>query len=261
VQEEIPFLWQSLHSCRLKYLQALPYRKYTNFPVGAFYLSNVEAICARKRAYIPQPHSVGDAYLKPRVPSLTIITGTPGAGKTDLAKRLAASTEKGAHIPGDLFFTFIPHLIEPTHPESHDQNTAVVLAMVHSAIALASRGYDVYLDAVLGPWFLPTLASELLKLQMPVAYVILRLPLDEALRRVKQRDTNFDEKILMKLHPQFEDIGPYEKHVIEVSGLTHDEVFEKFHERRPGCFLDAEELAAAMEQASSANRSPRKRGT
>jgi predicted kinase len=253
--------WKSPLSSPLQSLQSLPYQKYTNFPVGAFHLSNVEAICAGNRAYVPQSDSVGNAFLKPRVPSLTIITGTPGAGKTDLAKRLAASTERGAHIPGDLFFTFISRLIEPTDPDSHDQNTAVVLAMVQSAIALASRGYDVYLDAVLGPWFLPTVASELLKLQMPVAYVILRLPVGEALLRVKQRDTNFDEQILLKLHPQFEDVGPYEKHVLEVSGLTRDEVFEKFHQRRPGCFLDAAELAAAMEQSSSAKRGPRKSGT
>jgi broad-specificity NMP kinase len=75
--------------------------------------------------------------------SLNIITGTPGAGKTSLAKRLAAVVERGVHIPGDLFFTFIPHLIEPTDPESHAQNMSVVLAMTRAATAFVAGGYDV----------------------------------------------------------------------------------------------------------------------
>jgi predicted kinase len=181
------------------------------------------------------------------VASLSIITGTPGAGKTLLAKRLAADAKRGAHIPGDLFFSFIPRLIEPTDPESHEQNTSIVLAMARAATALVTGGYDVYLDAVVGPWFLPVVAKELRVLHVPIVYVILRVPVDEALRRAKQRDGSFDEKILRKLHPQFEEVGPYEKHVIEISGLTPEEVLKKFQKRRSKCVLDIEELAAAME--------------
>jgi len=101
--------------------------------------------------------------------SLSIITGAPGAGKTLLAKRLAADAERGAHIPGDLFFTFISRLIEPTDPESHDQNTAIVLAMAAAAATLVAGGYDVYLDAVVGPWFLPVVANQLLGLHVKMS--------------------------------------------------------------------------------------------
>jgi len=179
--------------------------------------------------------------------ALSIITGTPGAGKTLLAKRLAVDAERGAHIPGDLFFSFIPGLIEPTDPQSHAQNESVVRAMTRAATALVAGGYDVYLDAVVGPWFLPVVASELRMLSVPIVYAILRLPLEEALRRAKERDPGFDENILRSLHPQFEDVGPYEKHVIEIHGLTPDEVLKRFHERRRECVLDIEELANAME--------------
>jgi chloramphenicol 3-O-phosphotransferase len=179
--------------------------------------------------------------------SLSIITGTPGAGKTSLAKRLASDAERGAHIPGDQFFTFIPRLIEPTDPESHEQNTSVVLAMTRAATAFVAGGYDVYLDAVVGPWFLPVVAAELCELEVPIVYAILRLPLEEALRRAKERDQCFDEKIARKLHPQFESVGPYEKHVIDITGLAPDEVLQRFHELRWRCILDVKELADAME--------------
>jgi predicted kinase len=179
--------------------------------------------------------------------SLNIITGTPGAGKTSLAKRLASDAERGVHIPGDLFFTFIPRLIEPTDPESHDQNTSVVLAMTRAATAFVGGGYEVYLDAVVGPWFLPVVAAELRELEVPIVYVILRVTLEEALRRAKERDQCFDEKIALKLHPQFEGVGPYEKHVIDINGLAPDEVLERFHELRWRCILDVKELADAME--------------
>lgn len=85
-----------------------------------------------------------------------------------------------------------------------------------------------YLDAVVGPWFLPVVAKELRVLRVPIIYVILRVPFDEALRRAKQRDRSFEEKILWKLYPQFEDVGPYEKHVIDISGLTPEEVSTRF---------------------------------
>ena len=182
--------------------------------------------------------------------SLSIITGTPGAGKTLLAKRLAANAERGAHIPGDLFFTFIPRLVEPTDPESHDQNTAVVLAIARAATALVTGGYDVYLDAVVGPWFLPVVAKELRVLQVPIVYVILRLPLDEALARAKQRDGSFDEKILRRLYPQFQDVGPYERHVIEIGGLTPGEVLTRFQARSSERVVDVEELARAIDEHS-----------
>src|SRR5258708_19249465 len=93
--------------------------------------------------------------------SLNIITGTPGAGKTSLAKRLAAVAERGVHIPGDLFFTFIPHLIEPTDPESHAQNMSVVLAMTRAATAFVAGGYDAFLDARVGPSVFPAVSGAL----------------------------------------------------------------------------------------------------
>jgi chloramphenicol 3-O-phosphotransferase len=46
--------------------------------------------------------------------SITIISGTPGAGKTSLARALAASDARGVHIETDEFFRFLAHPIGPT---------------------------------------------------------------------------------------------------------------------------------------------------
>jgi tRNA uridine 5-carbamoylmethylation protein Kti12 len=89
--------------------------------------------------------------------------------------------------------------------------------------------------------------TSLAKLEVPIVYVILRLPFEEALRRAKERDQSFDDRIVQKLHPQFEAVGPYERHVIDISELPPDEVLERFRELRYRCVLDAKELADTMQ--------------
>ena len=55
------------------------------------------------------------------------------------------------------------------------------------AAAFAEGGYTVFLDGVVGPWFLSTLASEW-NTVADVEYVILQTTLTEALARVLRRD-------------------------------------------------------------------------
>ena len=69
--------------------------------------------------------------------SLVIITGSPGAGKTTLAARLAKASSHGVHVQGDVFYTFLAHAIPPTLPESQEQNTAVIRATMRAAATLA----------------------------------------------------------------------------------------------------------------------------
>ena len=83
--------------------------------------------------------------------SLVTITGSPGAGKTTLAARLAKASSAGVHVHGDVFYTFLAHPIPPTQPESRDQNTAVIRASMRVAVTLAEAGYDVFLDGIFGP--------------------------------------------------------------------------------------------------------------
>lgn len=169
--------------------------------------------------------------------SLTIITGAPGAGKTTLAARLAASSPRGAHVVGDAFYRFLAHPIDPTLPESRHQNTVVIKATVRAAAALAAAGYDVYLDGIFGPWFLPVIAAELQTLRMPVAYVVLRVGLDQALQRTRGRP-DFDEITVRHMHAAFSNLENFAGHSLETLTLEGEELVDEFWRRRPSCLLD-----------------------
>src|SRR5215831_1321309 len=92
--------------------------------------------------------------------SITIVSGDLGTGKTTLSKALAHAEPTGLHLVADTFFHFPTHLLEPTTPESHTQNTTIMKAIGRAAAAFVEGGYDVFLDGVIGPWFLPTLLCE-----------------------------------------------------------------------------------------------------
>jgi predicted kinase len=160
--------------------------------------------------------------------SLTIITGSPGAGKTTLAARLADQSPRGAHVVGDSFYTFLAHPLNPALPEAHQQNAAVITATVRAAAALAQGGYDVFLDGIFGPWFLPLILKELPVPDLDVDYVVLRVTLDEALRRVAARQGQHEENVIRQMHSAFCDLGPYERHALETTRMTTDEVAAQF---------------------------------
>lgn len=50
--------------------------------------------------------------------------------------------------------------IPPHLSAAHAQNTTIISAMMRAAVAFAADGYDVFLDGILGPWFMPHVAAE-----------------------------------------------------------------------------------------------------
>ena len=84
---------------------------------------------------------------------------------------------------------------------------------------------DVYLDGIVGPWFLPVLRPYLEPLAA-THYVVLQLSEDEALARVRARQGQGLSPTVTQMHRQLAELGPFEKHRIEVGGRNEAQALE-----------------------------------
>ena len=164
---------------------------------------------------------------------VTIVTGCPGTGKTTLSLRLASSGSLGLRLEVDAFYSFLAHPLSPVLPESQAQNTAVCIATARAARAFAEHGYQVFVDGVVGPWFLPVFARELVGLEAPVEYGVVRASLDETVRRATTRPDGdkFEVDGVKHMHAAFADLGAFESHVIDTEGRTADETLAEIERR------------------------------
>ena len=163
--------------------------------------------------------------------SITIISGCLGTGKTVLSKALARAEPTGLHFVTDTFYEFPAHALDPTTEEAHEQNATIITAIGRATAAFSEGGYTVFLDGVVGPWFLPTLVREWDAIAH-VEYVVLRATLEEELRRVLRRDGPVTSHRVCNMHDEFTDLEEYETHVIETTQRTPDEVRAEFLQRR-----------------------------
>jgi len=164
--------------------------------------------------------------------TITIVTGSPGAGKTTLAQHASRASPRGLHLPADVFYTFPAHAISPILPEAHEQNAAVIAAASRAAGAFASRGYEVFLDGVIGPWFLPVVAAELGPTGIPVEYVVLRVSLEHAVGRATTRAQPGSAEVVRHMHAAFEELGDYASHALDTTHLSIEESVAEFLRRR-----------------------------
>ena len=162
---------------------------------------------------------------------ITILTGSPGTGKTTVAASLAAASDRGVHLATDRFYEFLAHRLDPTTPEAHQQNEAVVRAFMRSAVALAEAGYEVIVDGVVGPWMLPVVREEC---ALPLHYIVLRADLDTVLARaaVRTDQPEATPAIVEAMHAQFAELDAYERNVVETAGRSLDHVVSEILEPR-----------------------------
>jgi cytidylate kinase len=143
---------------------------------------------------------------------IVIITGSPGAGKTTVAARLAKAAPRGLHLPADVFFAFPAHPVSPYRADGHEQNTDIMIALARTAATFSKRGYEVFLDGIFGPWFLPVITEVIYSENIALEYVVLRAPLDITLRRVQAREGHGKDHIVRQMHAQSSDLGEYSGH-------------------------------------------------
>jgi hypothetical protein len=111
--------------------------------------------------------------------------------------------------------------IPPYLPGSARQNEVVVDTIVAAVTSYARGGYDVVVDGVIGPWFLPPFRQAAATEEWTLSYVVLRPDLDTTLSRAQQRGAGElkDVDAITGLHTAFADLGRFEPHAIDTTNL------------------------------------------
>jgi predicted kinase len=169
-----------------------------------------------------------------------ILTGPPGAGKTTVAGLIAGEASvPTVQLTTDVFYRSIrTGYVAPFLPAAHRQNEVVIEAIVATVAAFARGGYDVVVDGIVGPWFLPPFRAMAERDHLALSYVVLRPALDTALARARARtgDELKDVDAISGLYGAFARLEEFEGHAIDTGDL------------------DAEQTAAAVRRVIASGR-------
>ena len=146
-----------------------------------------------------------------------------------MSRILAQRTDavQAVHMHTDDFYSYIQKgYIEPWKEEAGDQNETVIGAAAACAKFYADGGYDVFVDGVIGPWFLDAW-NACAKQGADVRYVILRPSREETVRRGLEREARAEfpltQAVFTQMWDMFSALGDHEKFTVKTDGQTAEE--------------------------------------
>ena len=107
---------------------------------------------------------------------IVIVTGPPGAGKTSVARRVSqlVATPRAMHMHTDDIYAYVQKgFVPPWMPEAQAQNITLQSALAASAGICARDGYEVFLDGIVGVWFLDPWKAAAREHGIELHYVVL----------------------------------------------------------------------------------------
>ncbi|MEJ7649882.1 MAG: MerR family transcriptional regulator [Nakamurella sp.] len=155
--------------------------------------------------------------------TIMIVSGPPGAGKSTVAALLAIDgTRPTVLLDTDEFYLAIrTGYVAPYLPGSASQNVVVAGVCAEAAVGYARGGYDVVVDGVVGPWFLPSYRTPILRAGLRVSYVVLLPGLSTTVARARGRgeDQLRDSGPVSELHRAFESHrAGLSRHIVDSTG-------------------------------------------
>src|ERR1019366_4147702 len=97
------------------------------------------------------------------------------------------------------------------------QNATISQAIASAAMAYAAGGYQVFVDGVVGRWFLDIYKAEAARIGVGLDYVVLRPDRETAIVRARDREVGPLADYPPNIYDGFSDLGEFEPHVIDTT--------------------------------------------